>query len=185
MSACETPDYTEGPCHCAHHGPETSRRERYAAEIGARGIFNQWVVRKAADAAMAVADTERASDRSTIEAYKQAVDRQHAALTSLREELAATKRELDRARRDAAYHNQRADGVLKAAVKAQGTIDLLREELGNANTTLAEDKRHMDKLAERLADAERDRVVWRTRAYDWQAKAAAADVLRILEGEGA
>ncbi|MFF4478703.1 hypothetical protein ACFY1A_17035 [Streptomyces sp. NPDC001520] len=58
---CLTPDYTDGPCHCAHCDPVNARRERYAAAILTAlardtSMGPNWD--NAADAAMAVADEE-------------------------------------------------------------------------------------------------------------------------------
>ncbi|WP_328742929.1 hypothetical protein OG436_29500 [Streptomyces caniferus] len=106
---CETPDYTEGPCHCAFHDPENARRERYAAAIFDASAASAGESAYA-DAAMAVADEEiedvdgklqRAAEhavsllnenarlRAEQREYDERFDAQNAELTRLRAEVSA------------------------------------------------------------------------------------------------
>lgn len=159
---------------------------------------------RAADAVLSRVDTERARDRAVIEGYKQCIDRQQAALTALREELGEARRELDlirdaefrasdkvcaengelkrkldRARRDAAYHNQRADGILAAAVEAQDRLDASRSEIDRLREARDAAVAAQDNAPE-LAMLRAESVRWRDKIADVEAKhdALVADLNR-------
>lgn len=127
------------------------RRERYAAALyedanpGFRWVdipdnapdTAYWLDK--AVAVMAVADAEIAD---AVSPWKGAAERgtsERAELTKrlgeARDEIDRLSRELERARRDADYHNRRADGILAAAVEAQDRLDASRSKLDSAKRT--------------------------------------------------
>jgi len=83
-SECDTPEYTEGPCHCAKHDSRTARREGYAAAINEPGSVDQ---DSPEDAAMAVADAEQHSANMTIVRLRMQLDQEELENARLRAEV--------------------------------------------------------------------------------------------------
>lgn len=92
---CSHASHTE-VCHCGCEAtvitdwrvvPDTGRRERYAAAIGATDIHNAHVIRLAADAALAVADEEQRDLRLELERRTLMLHGSRGEVTRLRAEL--------------------------------------------------------------------------------------------------